>query len=214
MLLTIHPDNPQERLIQEVTECLKNGGIIIYPTDTVYGLGCDIHNKKAIEAICRIKGIKPEKALFSCICEDFKRIGDYTVHVHTPIFKLMKRVLPGPFTFILEASHNIPRHFQSKRKTVGIRVVDNAITNAIVRALGNPLLTTSLRADEDLESYMTDPELIFERYEKLVDIVIDGGSGGTEGSTILDCSLGEDKIVLIREGAGKLTDLGIEVSES
>ncbi|MBX7243423.1 MAG: threonylcarbamoyl-AMP synthase [Bacteroidia bacterium] len=214
MLLTIHPESPQERLIQQVIDCLKNGGVIIYPTDTVYGLGCDIHNKKAIETICRIKGIKPEKALFSCICEDFKRIGDYTVHVHTPIFKLMKRVLPGPYTFILEASHNIPRHFQSKRKTVGIRVVDNAITNAIVKALGNPLLTTSLRADEDLESYMTDPQLIFERYEKLVDMVIDGGTGGTEGSTILDCSLGEDKIILVREGAGSLSDLGIEVSEA
>ncbi len=213
MILKIHPENPQERLIEQVTECLKNGGVIIYPTDTVYGLGCDIHNKKAIEIICRIKGIKPEKSLFSCICEDFKRIGDYTVHVHTPIFKLMKRVLPGPYTFILEASRNIPRHFQSKRKTVGIRVVDNAIANAIVRSLGNPLLTTSLKDGEDIESYMTNPELIHERYENLVDMVIDGGEGGVLGSTILDCSLGEDNIILIREGAGSLTDLGIEIRE-
>lgn len=211
MLLTIHPENPQERLLQQVDECLKKGGIIIYPTDTVYGLGCDIHNKRAIERICRIKGIKPEKALFSCICEDFKRIGDYTVHVHTPIFKLMKRTLPGPFTFILEASHNIPRHFQSKRKTVGIRVVDNPITNAIVKMLGNPLLTTSLNLDEELESYLTNPELIHDKYENLVDIVIDGGIGGLEGSTILDCSQGENNIVLIREGLGKLEELGITV---
>lgn len=211
MLISIHPDNPQERLLAQVVDCLKKGGIVIYPTDTVYGLGCDIHNKKAIERICRIKGIKPEKAMFSCICEDFKTMGNYTLHVHTPIFKLMKRVLPGPYTFILEASDQIPRHFQSKRRTVGIRVIDNKIVTEIVRLLGNPILSTSLPEDEELHSYITDPYLIHERYENLVDMVIDGGEGGLETSTILDCSRGDKDIVIVREGAGSIKDLGIEV---
>lgn len=211
MLLTIHPDNPQERLVAQVVDCLKKGGIVIYPTDTVYGLGCDIHNKKAIERICRIKGVKPEKAMFSCICEDFKTMGNYTLHVHTPIFKLMKRVLPGPYTFILEASDQIPRHFQSKRRTVGIRVIDNKIVTEIVRLLGNPILSTSLPEDEELHSYITDPYLIHERYENQVDMVIDGGEGGLETSTILDCSRGEKDIVIVREGAGGIKDLGVEI---
>lgn len=210
MLITIHQDSPQERLIKQVADCLRNGGIIIYPTDTVYGLGCDINNKKAVEKLCRIKGIKPEKANLSCICEDLKTMGKYTLHVHTPLFKMMRRVLPGPFTFIVEASHEIPRHFQSRRKTVGIRVVDNAIATAIVKALGNPIVSTSLREDDDINEYITDPELIHEKYEKLVDMVIDGGIGGYEGSTIIDCS-NENEIIVVREGAGKIEDLGIEV---
>lgn len=210
MLLSIHPQNPQERAIKQVVECLQNGGIIIYPTDTVYGLGCDIHNKKAIERICRIKGINPEKAMLSCICEDFKILGEYVLHLDNTVFKMMKRVLPGPYTFILEASKNIPRHFQSKKKTVGIRVVDNAIATAIVKALGNPIVSTSLRDDDEIQEYLHDPELIYERYENIVDIVIDGGPGGLEGSTIVDCSKGGDDIVIIREGKGSLEDLGIE----
>lgn len=213
MFLQIHPDNPQERMVKQVVDCLKAGGIIIYPTDTVYGLGCDIHNKKAIERICRIKGIKPEKAMLSCVCEDFKTMGNYTLHVHTPIFKMMKRVLPGPYTFILEASDQIPRHFQSKRKTVGIRVIDNPIATEIVRQLGNPIVSTSLREDDDIEEYITDPEMIHERYEHLVDMVIDGGIGGWKGSTIIDCSRGEGDIVVIREGVGSIANLGLEIRE-
>lgn len=213
MLIEIHPDNPQERLLRQVVECLRNGGIIIYPTDTVYGLGCDIHRKDAIEKICRIKGIKPEKSQFACICDDFKYVGEYTLHVSTPIFKMMKRVLPGPYTFILEASKNIPRHFQSRRKTVGIRVVNHNIPNMIVKMLGNPIMTTSLPEDEDLNEYLSIPYLIHEKYEYQVDMVIDGGEGGLEPSTIIDCSAGENNIILIREGAGSLELLGLEVRE-
>lgn len=210
MIIAIHPDNPQDRLIKQVVDCLRQGGIIIYPTDTVYGLGCDIKNKKAVEQLCRIKGIKPEKAMLSCICEDLKTMGKYTLHVHTPIFKLMRHVLPGPFTFIVEASNEIPRHFQSRRKTVGIRVIDNAIATAIVRELGNPIASSSLREDDDIDEYITDPELIHDKYENLVDMVIDGGIGGYEGSTIIDCSR-PDEVIVVREGAGNIADLGIEV---
>ncbi|MFN0204241.1 MAG: L-threonylcarbamoyladenylate synthase [Bacteroidia bacterium] len=213
MFIEIHSQNPQERLLQRVVDCLKKGGIIIYPTDTVYGLGCDITNKAAIERVCRIKKINPEKSQFACICEDFKYVGEYTNHVSTPIFKLMKRVLPGPYTFILEASKNIPRHFQSRRKTVGIRVVNHKIPSEIVRLLGNPLMTTSLPEDDDLQEYITDAWQIHERYEHLVDMVIDGGEGGLLPSTILDCSQGEDKIILVREGAGDLEALNLEILE-
>lgn len=205
--LTIHPDNPQERHIREVVKVLEKGGVIIYPTDTVYAVGCDIKHKKALERICRIKGIKPEKAQFSFICEDLKTIGEYTVHLSTPVFKLMKRALPGPYTFILEASKNMPRHFQSRRKTVGVRVSDHEIPLAIVRALGRPLLSTSLKDEDGVYEY--DPDNIFDRYGKLVDIVIDGGWGGSEASTVIDCSEGEDDIQILREGLGSVESLSI-----
>ncbi|MCS7074814.1 MAG: L-threonylcarbamoyladenylate synthase [Bacteroidia bacterium] len=206
MLLKINPQNPQERLLNKVVDCLRDDGVIIYPTDTVYGIGCDIHSKKAIERICRIKGVKAEKANFSCICESLSIISEYAIHVSTPIYKMMKRVLPGPYTFILQASKKIPRHFQSDKKTVGIRIVNHKIPTEIVRLLGNPIVTTSLKIPDTILEYPTDAEIIYEMYEKLVDIVIDGGPGGIHASTIVDCSSGED-FEIIREGLGSTEDL-------
>ncbi len=204
MLLSIHPDNPPERLLRQVVECLESGGVIIYPTDTVYGIGCDIRNRKAIEKICRIKGIKPEKASFSCICSDLSNISEYAIHVTTPLYKMMKRSLPGPFTFILEASSQIPRYFQSNKKTVGIRVPNHKIPLELVRLLGSPIVNTSLRDNDALIEYTTDPELIHEQYEKLVDIVIDGGFGGNIPSTVVDCSKGDGTWEILREGKGPI----------
>jgi len=200
MLLRINPQNPQQRLIERVVECLRGGGVIIYPTDTVYGLGCDIKNKRAIERLAQLKGTTIEKANFACILADLSDISEYAVQISTPVYKTMKRALPGPYTFILRASKTIPHFFVSNKKTVGIRVVDHSIPSEIVRQLGNPIVTTSLR-DEDLyEEYFSDPELIHERYKGLVDIVIDGGYGGLIPSTIIDCS--EDEFKVIREGLG------------
>ena len=210
MLLKINSDTPQERLIDQVVECLQNGGIIIYPTDTVYGMGCDIKNKKAIERLCKIKGVSPEKTNFSCICDDVSILSNYATGVSTRVFKLMKQALPGPYTFILKASKNVPSHFQSRKKTVGIRVVANNIPTEIVRKLGNPIVTTSLKHDDNLLEYNTDPELIYERYSKLVDIVIDGGIGGNVASTIIDCSGGDEEVIVVREGAGSLDILDIK----
>jgi tRNA threonylcarbamoyl adenosine modification protein (Sua5/YciO/YrdC/YwlC family) len=201
ILLKIHKENPQERLLQKVVACLQNDGVIIYPTDTVYGLGCDIKSKKAIERICLIKNLSPEKANFSCICQDLSIISEYAIGVTTPVYKLMKKALPGPYTFILKASKNIPRHFQSPKKTVGIRVVDNPIPTEIVRLLGNPIVTTSLKHEDEILEYNTDPELIYDRYKKVVDIVIDGGAGGNIPSTVIDCS-NENEILVLREGLG------------
>lgn len=205
--LSIHPESPQPRFISRVVDCLRKGGIIIYPTDTLYGLGCDMYNKKAVERICQLKGISPEKAQLSCICPDLKTAGAYTIQLSNPVFKLMRKTLPGPYTYVLQASKEVPRHFQSKRKTIGIRVVDHAITNAIVQELGHPLLSTSLPPDEDEPSYIIYPEEIRERYHKRVDFIVDGGYGEMEGSTVLDCS-GEE-IVVLREGKGTLEGLGI-----
>ncbi|MCZ2356168.1 MAG: threonylcarbamoyl-AMP synthase [Bacteroidia bacterium] len=204
MLLPIHPKNPPERLLQKVVDCLRKDGVIIYPTDTVYGLGCDIYSKKGIERICKIKNISPEKSNFSCICESVSIISDYAVQVSTSIYKMMKRTLPGPYTYVLRASKKIPRHFQSERKTVGIRVVDNHIVTDLVRLLGNPMLTTSLREDDNILEYLTDPELIHEKYKSIVDMVIDGGQGGIIPSTLVDCSFEDDTFEVIREGAGSL----------
>lgn len=198
MILRIHPDNPQDRHIQAAAKILDKGGTIIYPTDTVYALGCSIHSRKALEAVCRIKGIDPEKSHFTCICDDLKWVGKYAIQVHTPTYKLMKRLTPGPYTFILNASGEIPRHFQSKRKTVGIRVCDHAIPQALVRHLGYPILSTSLK-DESGE-HLVDPDEIVQLFEKRVDAVIDGGWGGYEPSTVLDCT--EDEPEVIREGLG------------
>ena len=200
--LSIHPDSPQPRLIRQVADCLRKGGIIIYPTDTLYGIACDMYNKKAVIKVCQLKGIPPEKAMLSCICSDLKTAGAYSIQVSNPVFKLMRKVLPGPYTFILQASKEVPRHFQSKRKTVGIRVVDHPITNAIVTELGHPLLSTSLPADEDEPSYIMYPEEIAARFQKRVDFIVDGGYGEMEGSTVLDCS--EEEIVILREGKGSV----------
>jgi tRNA threonylcarbamoyl adenosine modification protein (Sua5/YciO/YrdC/YwlC family) len=204
MLLHIHPVNPQERLIAQVVDCLRDGGIIIYPTDTVYAMGCDIRNKGAVERLCRLKGIKPEDSRFACICEDLKIVGEYALHVSTPVYKLMRRALPGPYTFILEASKNIPRFAQSRRKTIGIRVTDHPIPQMIVKLLGNPIITTSLVKDDTWEEYETYGEDIHERMGKLVDIVIEGGPGGQMASTVIDCSRGDDEIEVVREGLGSL----------
>lgn len=211
-LLRIHKDNPQPRLLEEVVTALRNGAVVIYPTDTVYALGCDIHNKKAFEQICRIKGVNPEKTNFSCICEDVGIVSDYALQVSTPIYKLLKAALPGPYTFLLNASKNIPKHVQSNKKTIGIRVVNHQIPTQIVRQLGNPILTTSLKDEaDDMLEYLTDPELILERYQKLVDIVIDGGYGGLVPSTILDVSGGEGDIKVVREGLGPLEPLNLSI---
>ncbi|MFA6950006.1 MAG: L-threonylcarbamoyladenylate synthase [Lentimicrobiaceae bacterium] len=202
MLLKIYPENPNPRHIRMIVECLMDGGIIIYPTDTVYGMGCDIFKSKAIERIALIKGIKPEKANFSFICDDLSQLSDYSKPIANDIFRLMRNNLPGPFTFILNASSNVPKLIQSKKKTVGIRIPNNTIPIEIVRELGNPIMSTSIHDEDEVIEYTTDPELIYEKYSKLVDIVIDGGYGDNEPSTVVDCTVAEP--IIIREGKGIL----------
>ncbi|WP_256004886.1 MULTISPECIES: L-threonylcarbamoyladenylate synthase [Pedobacter] len=202
MLIKIYPENPNPKAIAQVVEVLRKGGIIIYPTDTVYGLGCDITNQRAIEKICRIRGIKPEKANFSFICSDLSHISDYIKPIDTTVFRLLKKALPGPFTFILNANNNVPKLLSSNKKTVGIRVPDNEIAREIVRQLGNPILSTSIHDEDEVIEYSTDPELIHEKYEERVDMVIDGGYGGNQASTVVDCTEGDFEI--IREGKGDL----------
>ncbi len=202
MLLKIYPDNPNPKHINRVVEVLKNGGLIIYPTDTVYGLGCDIYNQKAVERVARLKGKKPEDADFSFIVSDLSHLSEYTKLVDNSIFKLMKKNLPGPFTFILQASSKVPRIFKNKKKTIGLRIPDNPVIREIVNQLGNPILTTSIHDDDDVLEYTTDPELIHEKYEDLVDIVIDGGFGNNQASTVIDCT--GDEPELIRQGIGEV----------
>ena len=199
--IKIYPENPNPKAIQKVVNVLKRGGLVIYPTDTVYGLGCDITNIKALERIAQIKGVKLEKSNFSFVCEDLSNLSDYVKQIDTTTFKILKRALPGAYTFILPGSKNLPNPFK-KRKTVGIRVPDNSIALALVAALGNPIVSTSIRDDDDIVEYTTDPELILEKWDKLVDIVIDGGYGGNEASTIIDLS--EDEPIIVREGKGGL----------
>ena len=199
MLLKIHPVDPQPRLIAQVVNCLMEGGVIIYPTDTIYGIGCNIYNAEAIQRIARIKGIDPRKAQFSFICSDLSHLSDYARSVDTPIFRLLKAALPGPYTFILEASREVPKMLKTKKDTVGIRVPENTICQTIVHQLGRPLMSASLPMDEDV-AYYTDPEIMEERFGRLVDIVIDGGIGGVEASTVIDCTAGQQE--LIRAGAG------------
>lgn len=204
MLLRIHPENPDERQLRKVVECLQDGGIVIYPTDTVYGLGCDIYKPKAVERIARIRGINLEKANFSFICYDLSHISDYTKTLPTPVFKVMKKALPGPFTFILNANNNVPKLFQSKKKTVGIRIPDNKIARNMVQLLEHPIMTTSIHDEDDIIEYTTDPELIHEKYENLVDIVIDGGYGDNLASTVVDCT--NDEFEILRQGKGILEE--------
>ena len=201
MLIKIYPQNPNPREISRVVGVLRNGGIIIYPTDTVYGLGCDITNQKAVEKIIRLKGLKAKEAHFSFICSDLSHIADFA-KVDNPTFKLMKKNLPGPFTFILPGLNRVPDYFISKRKTVGIRIPDNSIPIEIVKELGNPIMTTSIKDDDEVVEYTTDPELIHERYQDIVDVVIDGGYGDNVASTVVDCTADEPEIV--REGKGEL----------
>jgi len=199
MLLHIHPDNPQSRNIKTVIECLRDGGVIIYPTDTIYGIGCDIFNADAVARIARIKNIDVKKSHFSFICCDLSHLSDYAKSVDTSMFRVLKACLPGPYTFILQASKQVPKLLKTKRDSVGIRVPDNKICHEIVRELEHPLMSASLPMDVDVE-YYTDPEIMHEKFGKLVDIVIDGGIGGIIASTVIDCTDGAPE--LIREGAG------------
>jgi tRNA threonylcarbamoyl adenosine modification protein (Sua5/YciO/YrdC/YwlC family) len=199
MLIRIHPVNPQERHIQQIISILKQGGIIVYPTDTIYGLGCDIYQHKAIERICRIKNVQPEKANLSFICYDLSDLSHYARQLDTPVYRSLKQHLPGPYTFILQASKEVPKLLKTKRDTVGIRVPDNRIARCIVKELGNPILSTTLPGDF-VEDY-TDPEIIHDRFEKLVDVVIDAGIGGMVPSTIVDFTKPQPEV--IRAGAGE-----------
>jgi len=202
MLFKLYEKNPDQKVVQKVVDLLRHGGVIIYPTDTVYGMGCDITKARAVERVARIKGVKPEKARFAFICSDLSHLSDFAKHVDNDTFKLMKASLPGPYTFILNASNQVPKSISPKRKTVGIRIPDNNIILEIVRQLGNPILTTSLKEDDEILEYPTDPELIAEEYRDLVDAVIDGGYGGIIPSTVIDCSGDEPEV--IREGLGEV----------
>ncbi|TPN82406.1 L-threonylcarbamoyladenylate synthase [Aquimarina algicola] len=197
--IKLYNENPNPREIQKVVSCLQNGGLIIYPTDTVYGLGCDVTNNRALEKIARIKGVKVEKANFSFICKDLSNLSDYVKQIDNSTFKLLKRTLPGPYTFILPGSNNLPTVFK-KKKTVGIRVPDNMICTTIVEELGNPIVSTSIYDEDEVIEYTTDPELILEKWDHLVDIVIDGGYGDNVPSTVIDLTGSEPE--LVREGKG------------
>ncbi|MCX6246991.1 MAG: L-threonylcarbamoyladenylate synthase [Bacteroidetes bacterium] len=204
MLLRVHPDNPGERHLKIITDCLHSGGLVIYPSDTIYGLGCDITQIKAVDKIAQIKGIKREKANFSFICHNMSHLSDFTKPLPNHIFRLMRKALPGPFTFILNASSNVPHYFQSKKKTVGIRIPNHLVPLQIVEKLGNPIMTTSIHDEDEIIEYSTDPELIYEKFKDLVDIVIDSGHGGNIASTVVDCT--GDEPVIIREGKGNLLE--------
>ncbi|MDR2682717.1 MAG: threonylcarbamoyl-AMP synthase [Dysgonamonadaceae bacterium] len=200
MLIKLYDNNPNPREINKIVQILREGGIIIYPTDTVYAMGCDALNVRAVERICQFKDINPQKANLSIICYDLSSISEYA-KVSTPVFKMMKKNLPGPFTFILNATNNLPKIYKN-RKEVGIRIPDNPIIRTIVNELGNPALSTSVRTKDDILQYATDPELIEEEYGNLVDAVIDGGYGGLEPSTIVNCT--DDEIAIVRQGKGEL----------
>lgn len=199
--IKIYNENPNQKAIDKIVKVLKNDGVIIYPTDTVYGLGCDINSNKALERIALMKGVKLEKAKFSFICDSLSHLSDYVKQIDSPTFKILKRALPGPYTFILPGSNNLPKVFK-KKKTVGIRIPDNNIVKAIVSSLGNPIVSTSIRDDDDVLEYTTDPELIFEKWENLLDLVVDGGYGDNYASTIIDLTGDEPEV--IREGKGSL----------
>jgi tRNA threonylcarbamoyl adenosine modification protein (Sua5/YciO/YrdC/YwlC family) len=205
MILKIYEKNPNERAIQQVVDVLKKGGLIIYPTDTIYGLGCDITNQKAIEKIYQLRGIKPEKANLSFICYDLSHISDYIKPIDNATFRLLKKALPGPFTFIFEANNKVPKLLSSNKKTVGIRVPDNNIAREIVKVLGNPIVSASIHDEDEILEYSTDPELIYEKYKDKVDLVIDGGYGDNTPSTVVDCTTGEFQV--LRQGKGDLAEL-------
>jgi len=202
MFVRLYNENPNSREILKIVDILRNGGLIIYPTDTVYGLGCDITNQKAVEKVARWKGVKIEKNNFSFICSDFSHLSDYTKPIQNNVFKLIRKNLPGPFTFILDANNNVPKYFKGKKKTVGIRIPDNNIILEIVKELGNPILSTSIHNDDEIIEYITDPELIYEKFQDIADVVINGGYGELIPSTIVDCT--QDYIEIIREGKGEL----------
>jgi len=199
--IKLYNDNPNSKEIEKIVKVLQNGGLIIYPTDTVYGLGCDITNTKALEKVARIKKVKPEKANFSFVCNDLSHLSDYVKQIDTATYKILKRALPGPYTFVLPGSNSLPKAYK-KRKTVGIRVPDNNIARAIVAALGNPIVSTSIHDEDEVLEYTTDPELIFEKWQNIVDIVVDGGYGDNHASTVIDLTTDEPEV--LREGKGSL----------
>lgn len=202
MLIKIYPENPNPKEVQKVAEILRNGGIVVYPTDTVYGLGCDINQNKAVEKVAWIKGVKADKADFSFIFSSLSSLSEFTKDINNSTFKLLKQHLPGPYTFILKASNKVPKLFKNKKKTIGIRIPDNTIVTSIVEELGNPIITTSIHDDDEIIEYTTDPELIHEKYENLVDAVVDGGYGKNVASTVIDCT--GDEPVLVRQGIGEI----------
>jgi tRNA threonylcarbamoyl adenosine modification protein (Sua5/YciO/YrdC/YwlC family) len=202
MLLKIYPENPAPRHIKTVIECLNDGGLVIFPTDTVYGLGSSIHQPKALDKVAQLKGIKKEKANFSFIFHNLSMLSEFTKPINNEVFKLMRRNLPGPFTFILEANNSVPKIFQNKKKTIGIRIPDEQIISTIIEELGHPIATTSILDDDTILEYTTDPEIIHDKFKDKVDIVIDGGFGGNQPSTIIDCTGNE--LLILREGKGIL----------
>jgi tRNA threonylcarbamoyl adenosine modification protein (Sua5/YciO/YrdC/YwlC family) len=204
MLLKIYPDSPAPRYIKNVTDIFTSGGLVIFPTDTIYGLGCSIKLIKTVNRIAQIKGIKKDKTNFSMIINNMSMMAEFTKPIDNHIFRLMRKNLPGPFTFLLNASSNIPKIFQSKKKTIGIRIPDNNIINSIITELGHPIITTSIRDEDSIVEYTADPELIYEKYKNLVDVVIDGGYGDNEASTIVDCTSGEP--IITRQGKGELEE--------
>jgi tRNA threonylcarbamoyl adenosine modification protein (Sua5/YciO/YrdC/YwlC family) len=204
-LMKIHPVNPELRKITRVVEVLRRGGVIIYPTDTIYGIGCDLMNRKAVERVCDAMGIKPNKLDLSFICNDLSQISEFVRRIDTPVFKLLKKALPGPYTFILESSSKVPKILDVNKKTVGIRIPDHNIPRMIVRELGNPLITSSIKDDDKIKAYTTDPEEMFEDFRHVVDIVIDGGPGNNLPSTVVDCTGAE--LVVVREAAGDIYSL-------
>ena len=203
--IRLYEENPDPKKVKQAVDILRNGGVVIYPTDTVYGMGCDITNQRAVEKICKIKGINPKKHNFSIICADLGNIAQFTRVITKPVFKMMKKGLPGPFTFILEASNVVPKILHSNKKTIGIRVPAHNIPRLLVEELGHPILTTSIRDEDDVVEYSTDPDLIFEKYQHLVDLIIDGGYGQNVASTILDCT--GDEVEIVRQGLGQLEDI-------
>ncbi len=202
IFVKLYEENPEQRKLEEVVRVLQEGGIVIYPTDTIYGIGCDISNRKAVDRLCWIKGIKPQKMNLSFICYDLSHISEYVKNLDTATFKLLKKTLPGPFTFILESNTHVPKILNVKKKTVGIRIPDNNIPRQIVKLLGNPIVTTSIKAVDDIIEYTTDPELIYDEFKNLVDVVIDGGYGGNVPSTVVDCTKRE--IEVLRQGLGDI----------
>lgn len=200
VLLPIHPDNPEPRKIAQVVKLLQNGGIIIYPTDTIYGIGCDLMNKKSIEKVCRIMGVKPQKLDLSFICNDLSHISEFVKRIDTPVFKILKKSLPGPFTYIFESSSRVPKILDVNKKTVGIRIPNHNIPRDLVATLGNPLITSSIKDDDTIKAYTTDPEEIYNDFKNEVDLVIDGGFGGNIPSTVVDFTVSPPEI--IRQGLG------------
>lgn len=201
-LIKLYPENPEEKKVRHIVDVLRSGGLVIYPTDTIYGIGCDVFNSKALERLKLLKGVKGKNLNLSFICYDLSQLSEYAKHVDTPVFKLMKKCFPGPYTFILESSSKVPKILNVKKKTVGIRVPNNNIPRDIVKYLGNPILTTSIHDEDDIVEYSTDPSLIYEEFENLVDVIIDGGFGGNEPSTVVDCTGAEP--VIVRQGIGEI----------